>query len=127
MFSTGPGGSSGSSNPFNIHTSGGGSGSNCRRWASAFGGEDSDEEMFTAGAPGANPFAAHNMGPNGFFQQQQQQPGSSGWGGSSAGGRFGGYGQQQQQQQPVPQQVALPLTLEELYTGCTKRLKVGGA
>jgi DnaJ-class molecular chaperone len=124
-FTTGPGGSNVGGIPFNIHTSGRGNGSNRRRWASAFGGEDSDEEMFTAGAPGTNPFAAYSMGPNGFFQQQQQHPASGGWGGSSAGGRFSGYGQQHQQQQPLPQQVALPLTLEELYSGCTKRLKVG--
>lgn len=122
--SSGPGGSS--RNPFNIHTSGMGAGTNNnrRRWASAFGGNsDSDEEMFAAGAPGADPFAS-------FFQQQQRQhPGSNGqWSGSSAGSSLGfGFGAQQQQQQsrqPAPQMVALPLTLEELYSGCTKRLKV---
>jgi DnaJ-class molecular chaperone len=132
-------------NPFNIHTTGTGSGSgqaannNRRRWASAFGGggnSDSDEDMFTAGAPGSDPFAAFSMGAKGsgsFFQQQQQQPGYRGhWGGSSSssssGGHPFGFGghhqQQQQQQQPTPQMVALPLTLEELYSGCTKRLKV---
>lgn len=132
--SSGPGGNRGG--PFNIHTSSGtGAGNNRRRWASAFGGNDSDEDMFTAGTPGADPFAAFNQGPNGFFQQQQQQrqrPGSGGgwsgssgqWGGSSAGGSplsgFAG----QQQQQPSPQLVSLPLSLEELYKGCTKRLKV---
>lgn len=79
--------------------------------------------MFSAGAPGTDPFAAFGMGsgssssPDGFYQQQQQQ-----WPGG------GGFGQQQQQrQQPLqPQVVALPLTLEELYRGCTKRLKVRG-
>jgi hypothetical protein len=43
-------------------------------------------------------------------------------------GGFGGQQQQQQQQQPqapAPQVVALPLSLKELYSGCTKKLKVG--
>jgi hypothetical protein len=125
--SSGPGGNSGS--PFNIHTSNTGAGNNRRRWASAFGGNDSDEDMFTAGAADTDPFAA--FGGGGFFQQRPQQrprPGSGGgggrWGGSSAGGRplsgFAG----QQQQQPAPQLVALPLSLAELYKGCTRRLKV---
>jgi DnaJ-class molecular chaperone len=101
--------------------------------------------MFTAGAPGTDPFSGYNMsgmgqgmggmGPDSFFQQHWQPPGSSGgWsssngmrGGSSAGSspQFGGFGRQQQRQQPQPQLVSLPLSLEELYSGCTKRLKVG--
>lgn len=116
--SSGPGGNSGS--PFNIHTSSTGAGNNRRRWASAFGGNDSEGDMFTAGASGGDPFAAFSMGPNGgFFQQQQQQqrprPGSAG------GSPLSGFAGQQQQ---APQLVALPLSLEELYKGCTKRLKV---
>lgn len=149
FMSTGPGGAfmrSSAAGPagFNGSSGGGGGsgGANRRRWASAFGGDGSDEEMtYTDGASGADPFAAFGMGPSGgFFQQQQQQwPGGSGssgggggWSGSSAGSSprsAGGFGashrhQQQQQQQPSPQVVALPLTLEELYSGCTKRLKV---
>lgn len=144
FMSTGPGGAAfvstprpGSSsrmshNPFNIHTTSGGQANNRRRWASAFGGNtDSDEDMFTAGAPGADPFAAFSMGggPGSSFhhqQQQRRQPGQGHfWGDSSSQPfGFGGYQQQQQQQPPSPQMVALPLTLEELYSGCTKRLKV---
>lgn len=135
FMSSGPGGTfMSSSGPAGATAgSGGAAAGNRRRWASAFGGSDSDEDMFTAGAPGADPFAAFGMGPQSFFppqQQQQQQwpPGSSGgWGGSSAGGNpRGAGGFSQQQQPPPPQVVALPLTLEELYTGCSKRLKVGG-
>lgn len=144
MSSAGPGGQ----RSFNVHTSGGTN--NRRRWASAFGGDDSEEEMFTAGAPGTDPFSGYNMGgmgpgmggmgPGSFFQQQWQPPGSSGgWsgsfgmrGGNSAGGspQFGGFGRQhrqQQRQQLEPQVLSLQLSLEELYSGCTKRLKVGVA
>lgn len=93
-----------------------------------FGGATSGNDMsWEAGDAGMNPFATFGMngmsgGMDGaadsFFQhsrqqRQRQRPGSS----SSSGG----WGSPQQQEQ---QQVQLQLSMEELYSGCTKRLKV---
>lgn len=144
FFSTGPGGGSAafssSGNPFGSSRASGmpeffgmggrGPSNNSSRPAGPhggfFGSESSEEDMsWEAGDTGSNPFAAFGMagGMNGaadsFFQHSQQQrqrqrPGSS----SSTSG---GWAHPRSQQQ---QQVQLPLSLEELYTGCIKRLKV---
>lgn len=99
---------------------------------------DSDEDMFGGGfqphTPGTDPFAAFagmgggagsgssrgRPGPGAFFfnsQQHAHRPGGD-------GGSFFQHQQQQQQQTPTAQTVPLRLTLEELYSGMNKRLKV---
>lgn len=97
-------------------------------------GSSSDDDMFEAGAAGADPFGAFGMGDtaagmsglhgsaNPFLQQQQHSAGGSRKRPGSTDPHYGGF--QNQQQQPLVQQVQLLLTLEELYKGVTKRLKV---
>eukprot|EP00878_Enallax_costatus_P007704 GHUV01008065.1.p1 GENE.GHUV01008065.1~~GHUV01008065.1.p1 ORF type:complete len:355 (+),score=135.79 GHUV01008065.1:584-1648(+) len=140
FFGTGPGGGSAafssSGNPFGSSAGspffgmgGMGGSNNSSRSAGprrgVFSNESPDDDMsWDAGDAGNNPFAAFGMGggmngaADSFFQhsrqqRQRQRPGSS--------GSSGGWGHPQQQQQ---QQVQLPLSLEELYKGCIKRLKV---
>jgi DnaJ family protein B protein 4 len=97
-------------------------------------GNTADDEMFEAGDMGANPFATFGMngggneagaGPSSFYQHsaqhwQQGRPGSADARGSPCYQRQ----QQQQQQQPAVQSVPLLLSLDELYKGAVKRLKV---
>jgi DnaJ family protein B protein 4 len=137
FYSTGPGGgtasfASGNENPFGSFSGSGGnpfgggsrgmhdffgSGSSSRaRRTPVFGSNDMSWE---AGDAGMDPFATFGMnGPADSFyqhsrqQRQRQRPGSS--------DSSGGWGNPQQQ----VQQVQLQLSLEELYSGSTKRLKV---
>uniref|UniRef100_A0A383WP78 J domain-containing protein n=1 Tax=Tetradesmus obliquus TaxID=3088 RepID=A0A383WP78_TETOB len=109
--------------------------------ADLFGGMGgADEDAFEAGDMRANPFAAFGMaggsndagaGPSSFFQhsaQQRQQgrPGSAdAWGSPRyQHQQHHQQQQQQQQQQPAVQSVPLLLSLEELYCGAVKRLRV---
>ncbi|WIA38190.1 hypothetical protein OEZ86_001539 [Tetradesmus obliquus] len=113
--------------------------------SSRFGGgpghqDNSDDDMMweSGAAADSNPFASAFGGMGGMSggmgQQQQQQhpffysaaqqrkrPGSSGSHSSTSSG-WGTQRQQQQQQQQ--QEVELRLSLEELYKGATKKLKV---
>ncbi|WIA33709.1 hypothetical protein OEZ86_006827 [Tetradesmus obliquus] len=153
FMSSGPGGSSmfsssASGGPFGSGSSsmfGGSSGGQRGRsrgggyggMADLFGGMGgADEDAFEAGDMRANPFAAFGMaggsndagaGPSSFFQhsaQQRQQgrPGSAdAWGSPRYQHQ---QHHQQQQQQPAVQSVPLLLSLEELYCGAVKRLRV---
>jgi DnaJ family protein B protein 4 len=140
MFSSSSAGvpfGSGSSSMFG--SSSGGSG---RRGRGGFGGMPdlfggaadaaADEEML-AGDMGSNPFAAFGMngsrndagnGPSSFYQHSAQQRQQGRPGSADAWGSPRYQHQQQQHQQPAVQSVALVLSLEELYKGAVKRLKV---
>jgi DnaJ family protein B protein 4 len=145
FMSSGPGGvnmfSSSSGGPFGSGSSGGGGQRSSR--GGGFGGMgnlfgaagDADEEMFEAGDMRANPFHVFGMnggsnnggsGPSSFFQQQSAQQRQQGRPGSAEawGSPRYQHQQQQQQQQPAVQSVALMVSLEELYKGAVKRLKV---
>jgi DnaJ family protein B protein 4 len=118
---------------------GGSSSGNGRRNMGGFGGVASGagnaagEEMFEAGDMGANPFAGFGMaggsnaagsGPSSFFQHSAQQRQQGRPGSADAWGSPRYQRQQQQQQQPAVQSVPLVLSLDELYKGAVKRLKV---
>jgi DnaJ family protein B protein 4 len=140
MFASSSGGpfGSGSSSMF------GGSGSGRRNRGGSFGGmadlfgagnanAAAGDEMFEAGDMGANPFAAFGMGgggneagsgPSSFYQHSAQQRQQGRPGSADAWGSPRYQRQQQQQQQPAVQSVPLVLSLEELYKGAVKRLRV---
>eukprot|EP00121_Abeoforma_whisleri_P001045 Awhi_evm1s929 len=97
-----------------------------------FGSQGGNANFSSFGGPGGQSFSFQSGSPGGFGQGQSQSsfgfPGMSEMGGSNMGGMGGmggmGMGRQQQQQPAQDIQKNLPITLEEMASGCQKKMKV---
>ena len=80
-----------------------------------FGGAGSNPfDMFTGGASGSGTHFTFGSGGEGMN--------FSDFGGGAGGGGFGGFGRQQQQDPAIERQI--DLSLEDLFHGCTKKMKI---
>ena len=87
--------------------------------------EDIFRDIFGADSPFGNIFGGMGGGNDGSFSFNFGGPGGMGGMGGMPGG-MGGMGGRRSRapRKPEPLMIEVPLTLEQLYTGCTKKMKI---